>query len=945
MDGQRWSGLCALLMMCLLFTGPVQAQVDPWLEWQSIETPHFHVHFPQGLETPGRRAAYIAESVHEELSDAMDWQPRQKTHLVITDQFDQANGWATPIPYNTITLYLTPPDDLSSLGQHDGWMRLLITHEYAHILHLDKARGFPHGARRVLGRHPLLFPNLFNPTWLIEGLAVHEESDRDSGVGRAHASYFEMKFRQELREGFKPFDQVGMDGLRDWPAGRTPYLYGAFFFRFVEESQGEDSIRALVNNYSNNPVPYLLNANLRRTLGQDGSGLWSEFEAWGRQQFLDETDSSRQAEANAGEQLTEHGFQSASPRAIQRNGEVEVYYLRSDAKAEPALMRWSESEGSRHLADINAGARLDVHPEHGVLIAMPEICRNRNQYYDLYHLDLDGGRLKRLTECSRYRDVVWRPDGRGMVASRIEAGLARIDRLDRNGRRLYTLWQSDDDAIPGRLSMAPDGRSIALSLWQAEQGWGLHLLDLRRGQMRDLAVNSAALGDARFSADGESIFFSSDHGGYFDIRQFTLENGEARSLTQVPGGAFAPSQAIPGGDLFYIGYTAGGHDLYRIAADQLGAEPLPEARHFQARSALDGQREEPADAYRARKSLLPTYWSPLAAATESTLEVGAMTEGVDALRLHQYSVAGLLEVTEGFTSGAVSYNYAGRLGLGASRIHDYYLGELAAEDETSLLRARSEDRADLVWTLPKIRDDWTLALHLGGAFTREQDRYTASAVDPWDPMRSAAAGVALSWDDSSRYLRSISPSDGRQIRLLAEDNSVFGSDFSGPVYSLDWREYLRLGGEQVLYLRGVHAQGQDAPRPFRLGGAHAGDLLDVGGLFDRRRYALRGYDTLETGRRLQLATAEWRFPISRPQRGFTRFPLGAHQFSGRFLAEAGAAWDEGSRPDDYRRSLGAELVMDLNLFYRANLSIRLGYAKGLDDDGIHQGYLLLSSPF
>ncbi|NIQ12742.1 MAG: hypothetical protein GWO08_23010, partial [Gammaproteobacteria bacterium] len=75
-----------------------------------------------------------------------------------------------------------PPTDASTLEDHAGWLETVITHEYVHTLHLDKARGFPLAAREVLGRWPLflpfsVFPNAFQPRWLTEGIATYYETD------------------------------------------------------------------------------------------------------------------------------------------------------------------------------------------------------------------------------------------------------------------------------------------------------------------------------------------------------------------------------------------------------------------------------------------------------------------------------------------------------------------------------------------------------------------------------------------------------------------------------------------------------------------------------------------------------------------------------------------------------------------------------------------------
>jgi len=360
----------------------------------------------------------------------------------------------------------------------------------------------------------------------------------------------------------------------------------------------------------------------------------------------------------AGERLTEHGFRTASPRAVADEQGERVYYLRSDARAEPALMVWDEDQGARHLVDLNAGARIDAHPEAGVLIAMPEVCRNRNRYYDLYHWQADKGRLKRLTHCRRYRDAVWLPDGSGMLASRIEGGQARIDRLDARGRRQLTLWIGNQDEIPGRLAMSPRGEALALTLWRPDHGWGLYRLSLSHGRLEDLGVSGVMVGDVRYAADGRSLFFSSDHGGMFNLRRLDLENGGITTLSRVAGGAFAPTQAEAGSDLFYIGYTADGYDLHRLGLDEQLHEPLPPAPNFQPREPIGTTVETEGRAYRPWSSLPPTSWTPLLAATESTLEVGALVEGNDVLGIHRYSAGGLLELNEGLAAGALAYSYA-----------------------------------------------------------------------------------------------------------------------------------------------------------------------------------------------------------------------------------------------------------------------------------------------
>lgn len=142
------------VIMLLTFTvrAASAATFDPSFKFVTIETGHFTLYFHQGLEETGQRAAVIAEEVHEKLTPLFKWTPREKTNIVIADNSDFANGMATVIPYNAIYLQAVLPAAASSIGKYDDWLRLLITHEYAHILTSDPVRGYSETMRRIFGK-------------------------------------------------------------------------------------------------------------------------------------------------------------------------------------------------------------------------------------------------------------------------------------------------------------------------------------------------------------------------------------------------------------------------------------------------------------------------------------------------------------------------------------------------------------------------------------------------------------------------------------------------------------------------------------------------------------------------------------------------------------------------------------------------------------------------
>ena len=170
----------------LLSPGRAAAQYQPHLRFRVLATEHFRIYYHQGVEPLARRLAGVAESVHSTLPARVRLDAPPLTHVVLADQDDDANGWATPVPYCTISVRAIWPALADSIGNTDDWLRLVFIHEYVHILQLNQSVGWAAVARAVLGRSPIAFPNLFLPTWQIEGFATYWETQA-TGLGRLNS--------------------------------------------------------------------------------------------------------------------------------------------------------------------------------------------------------------------------------------------------------------------------------------------------------------------------------------------------------------------------------------------------------------------------------------------------------------------------------------------------------------------------------------------------------------------------------------------------------------------------------------------------------------------------------------------------------------------------------------------------------------------------------------
>ncbi len=940
---------CAAL--CLAIWGRVASagvSHDPDLTWRTLHSTHFRVHFHDGLDAAAARAAAIAEDTHHRLSTIFDWSPTEPVDIVLTDEIDLSNGYSQPFPANRVVLILAPLDD--GLFDYDEWLASLIAHEYVHTLHLDMASGAPLQLRQVFGRHPLLFPGLYEPSWFIEGIATYHETDEEHGTGRGQSSYFDMLMRKEVANGLMPVTQVNQT-IRTWPSGATPYLYGYYFYEFIANRYGSDKVQELLHHFRRNLIPFRINSNSSVVLGNKLEPLWDEFEQYLIEKYAGQRAQIEQEGVVEGERLSHHGFTTGNTRAL---ADGTLYYVRADGRAPVYLMKRAPgSSMSTAIVELQGDARLDVSSRHGVLVAQPERFRNARVHFDLYRVNESAGELTRLTRGGRYRFANWMPEDGSIVAVEYAAGNMALVQLEANGQPRARLWQGGNGEIISYPDVSPDGRSLVAAVWRPGGGWNLELFEFASRSWRPLTHDAAVKLHPRFTPDGTGVLFAADYSGVYNIYRRALGDGELQRLTNVTGGAFSPSLSAAG-VLFYTGYQAEGHDAYRVTLStqsRAPAQPRPGMSSAPRDIAsVDGELQ--VTDYAPQHGLAPTYWTPLLAIGGDRATVGAMTSGQDPLERHLYNAFAGYDFEQDQWLAGLDYLYDGWKTLVEAHVaRDFSIGRL--NDELVTVRERYLANMALGWPILGLTRQWLFQVGVAAEF--ESDSYVASSFVAQPDTKDYLLGAAVTFDSARYFPLSISRSHGRRVAIVAEDSDVIGGDYTGEVYTVDWREFLALGREHVLSLRFVQGWGTESPRQFQLGGSFsaAGEmsLLETAGSgipLNERDYALRGYPeglVSLRGRRMQLLSAEWRFPLARIERGIMAPPMGIDQLAGSVFADVGAAWSEGGSPDDYSRGFGIELHADTRFFYHLPLRLRLGYASGRDRFGDDEVYLQVGSSF
>ncbi|HWJ00772.1 MAG TPA: hypothetical protein VNU96_17305 [Burkholderiales bacterium] len=895
--------------------------VDPSLRWRTLETPHFAVHFAEQRRGEARLVAGVAEAVYPRVTGMLDWRPQDRVHLVILDAADFANGYASPLPFNNFAIFLAPPDE-GELLQNRAWLELVITHEFTHIVHLDKAQGPPDSLRRIFGRLALLFPNALEPTWITEGLAVYSESDPSRGYGRLGQSQFEGMMRAEAARGFLTLREVNADG-RGFPLNRD-YLYGSYFFAFVRERYGPEAVGRLVETYSRNIIPFKVDSNPVPTTGKPMDALWLEYQDWLRARFAPKSSS---FEADTGTAIA-RAWAISSP--VLAPGGIR-WYIRADGYTSPRLVRQAGERAPEVVRSVEQDTRLAAAPDGALVMAQADICGNYNYLYDLYRAGANGD-LERLSRCGRFRQAAPLADGR-IAALRVDADATEVVLLDRQGtleRSLYRAAQGE--ALTG---LAAKGASVvATSLRDGR--WSV--IEVGAGEPRVLVSDEAVKHSPRFGESEDEIYFVAGYDKAYNVWSFSRAERSLSRWTAVATGVKEISAPV-GGEMLLTTIEPDGdilrlHRLPAAPIERRALPPLVEAQPSQPTPEVDA----PERPYSPWSSLRPTSWLPVIGLADGAIELGFTVSGQDALGLHRYVFTPRYEFTQDEPLADFEYTYDGRHGLLVNRS----LTVKGQDDQNEISAYSIKERAQWVSTWRALSLNRRFYWGLGGALEREhlhQVGFDSTVQD--ERVLGLVGGV----DTRRERWLSEGPSQGMWLQLFAETSNGLGGAFSGNVYRADWRGHFALG-KTVLALRWNEAYGQDEAERFQLGGSFSDDLFTLP-VLNQREFALRGYTNADAGlagHRARIATVEWRTPIRDVDRHFMVPPVGLNRVSLNLFVDVGAAWEHDTQPD-YRRGVGAELMSELRVGYLIGLQLRAGIARGIDEGGRTTGYLRVGRSF
>jgi hypothetical protein len=650
-----WASFACCALVLLLAPHRTLAQADHRLVWRSLHGEHFDVHYHEPLGMLARTLLARSEAIHAKVGHSLGLSLRQRVTVVLADDDDAANGFANVLPYNAIHLRVVAPDDMSPLADYDDWFNTLLTHEHTHIVHLEQSGGLPRLIQLLFGR--IYTPQHKLPGWLVEGLAVLEESEHTTG-GRVGSTQFEMYMRADaLEQRILPLDWATFEG-EPWPHGNVRYVYGAAFMHFIAQRHGTQAFGAFIREYGRRLVPFGVNRALKRATGETFDALYKEFAR----------DLTRRAEATRteveragrvdGVRRTFQGELVRSPRFLDNDS---LAYALADARHPPELRVLSLASGaSERVARVADTAQpAPLRSDNRILYTALGFHRGRYAFNEFYRSGRRGEERERLTEGARAREPDVSPDGKRVVFVSHGAGTSHLEIAELSDiagtRRVLVRSRPLEQVFTPRFS--PDGKRVAYGAWTRGGYRDLWLLDLASGERTRLTFDRAIDRGPVFSPDGETLYFSSDRTGIANLYAYRFRDQHFRQVTNVLGGAFQPDISPDGKQLVYVGYTAKGFDLYTLSLAEVSEREAPPSFTRAAPIPFSPPAQVASEAYRPYATLYPRAYELSVDDGGSGSRLVLTTSGADVVGFHAYSLRVAHDLDENKRAVSASYAY------------------------------------------------------------------------------------------------------------------------------------------------------------------------------------------------------------------------------------------------------------------------------------------------
>ena len=565
------------------------------IDWKYTETEHFRIYWYPEVKYTARQLVAIAEDIYDHDSKLHNYECKDKIIVVVLDTEDYANGFAAH-NFNWITVWAS-----HLYGETRGrvdWLADVFSHELGHIITLKAGSTFRENMYGILiggSRNSrkynfdvgagFMFATETLPTWMVEGVAQYTSMTYGADPFDTHR---EMLLRMAtLEDHLLTMDQMDIIYDKNSLQAEMVYNQGFAMNAWIGETWGLDAPARMWHETGVGFYP-TYNRMLKKELGLDRIQLYNQWKAYLIDKYNKQTEGIRDNETKGFKLKL---FEMDPPEAKMNDNDkwlegISNYHVQYSPDGEYIALASSHGTQRRgtkiHIKKVNPDpeiindskikkiakttSRFSWSPDSQKIVYATHGSNALGYYYsDLWVYDIDKETSTQITHDLRAQQPVWSPNEEDSkiafaisIDGQMKLAIMRYPKIS----GYYYLVNLDDATQIGHPVWSPDGSKIAILMYRHKKqdiwvvnsdGTDLHPVTYDNYDNRDPAW-----------MDDNTIVFSSDRTGIFNLYKIDTRTHELNQLTNVLGGAFYPNVKSDGSSITYSYFTSWGYRPYEI---------------------------------------------------------------------------------------------------------------------------------------------------------------------------------------------------------------------------------------------------------------------------------------------------------------------------------------------------------------------------------------------
>ncbi len=421
------------------------------------------------------------------------------------------------------------------------------------------------------------------PLWFIEGMAEY------LSVGRQDPHTAMWMRDAALRNDLPSFQDLS--NSREY----FPYRFGQAFVAYIGGKYGDQSVTDLYKLGGRAG----LDTAMRQLYGISGDSLAAEWAAATKDRYLPLTEGRTPADSVGQRVLTNDGLNIAP--ALSPDGRYVAYISSNifnltlfvaDAETGEVITKLDGAGTIPHFDALRFISSAGSWSPDGERLAFISFAEGDNEIAIWNVNENEITQRFEVGGVSAMKNVAWSPDGNRLAFSGMDGGISDLYVMDLQTKQARQL--TNDRYADLQPTWSPNGETIAfttdrtrsdLSTLDVTTDMSLALIDVASGTVTVRTPFDGALHhNPKFTPDGQSLYFISDHDGFKDIYRVELATGRLHRVTELQTGvsgitALSPALSVARqrGDLMFSIFSDGSYTGVALSGSKAQGTPMDAA--------------------------------------------------------------------------------------------------------------------------------------------------------------------------------------------------------------------------------------------------------------------------------------------------------------------------------------------------------------------------------